>query len=69
MANVNQVITLGVGTPSDIEHFILLGLGSLQVGVIESWTLQSRDITWGLDDRDTDWDLLDRSTTWTVEDK
>ena len=69
MANVNQVITLGVGTPSDIEHFILLGLGSLQVGVIESWTLQNRSFEFTLDDRDIDWDLLDRDTAWTVEDK
>ncbi|MCB9135148.1 MAG: hypothetical protein H6636_06965 [Anaerolineales bacterium] len=26
MADVNQVITLGIGTPGDIPHFILLGL-------------------------------------------
>lgn len=26
MADVNQIITLGVGTPSDIPHFILVGL-------------------------------------------
>jgi hypothetical protein len=31
MADVNQVITLGVGTPSDIEHFVLFGLGSGEV--------------------------------------
>lgn len=26
MPDINEVITLGVGTPSSIEHFILLGL-------------------------------------------
>ena len=28
MADINQVITLGIGTPSDIEHFILVGLNA-----------------------------------------
>ena len=26
MADVNQIITLGIGTPADIPHFILVGL-------------------------------------------
>lgn len=26
MADINQVITLGVGTPADIPHFVLVGL-------------------------------------------
>lgn len=26
MADINQIITIGVGTPADIEHFILVGL-------------------------------------------
>ncbi len=26
MADINQIITLGIGTPSDIEHFVLFGL-------------------------------------------
>lgn len=29
MADINQVITLGIGEPADIEHFILLGLNGL----------------------------------------
>jgi hypothetical protein len=33
MADINQVITLGIGTPGDIEHFILVGLNSAQAGV------------------------------------
>lgn len=28
MADVNQLITLGIGTPSDIEHLTLFGLGA-----------------------------------------
>lgn len=26
MADVNNVITLGIGTPSSVEHFVLVGL-------------------------------------------
>ena len=26
MADINQVISLGIGTPADIKHFILFGL-------------------------------------------
>lgn len=26
MADINQIITLGIGTPSDIGHFVLVGL-------------------------------------------
>ena len=26
MADINQVITLGIGTPADIPHFVLVGL-------------------------------------------
>ena len=26
MADVHQIVTLGIGTPSDIPHFILMGL-------------------------------------------
>ena len=28
MADINQVITLGIGTPADISHFILFGLNT-----------------------------------------
>ena len=28
MADINQIISLGIGTPADIEHFILLGLNA-----------------------------------------
>lgn len=26
MADVNQLLTLGIGTPADIAHFVLVGL-------------------------------------------
>lgn len=26
MADINEIVTLGIGTPSSIKHFILLGL-------------------------------------------
>jgi hypothetical protein len=34
MADINQVVTLGIGTPADIPHFLLLGLslGAAPVG-------------------------------------
>lgn len=28
MAQINQIITIGIGTPGDIEHFILVGLSA-----------------------------------------
>jgi hypothetical protein len=31
MADINQIITLGIGTPSDIEHFTLVGLNASSV--------------------------------------
>ena len=35
MADINQIITLGIGTPSDIEHFILFGLNTSVGGEVE----------------------------------
>ena len=36
MADINQVVTLGIGTPADIEHFILFGLNALGIeGVVD----------------------------------
>lgn len=31
MADIHHVITLGIGTPADIPHFILVGLSPLGV--------------------------------------
>ena len=28
MSDINQIITLGIGTPADIKHFILVGLNT-----------------------------------------
>lgn len=33
MADINQIITLGIGTPSDIEHLTLVGLNAEDVPV------------------------------------
>lgn len=30
MPDINEIITLGIGTPSDIPHFILFGLSPSQ---------------------------------------
>ena len=54
MADINQVITLGIGTPSDIEHFVLVGLNANpSYGGIINATLYNRSIKAGtLEDRD-----------------
>lgn len=41
MADINHVVTLGIGTPGDIEHFILLGLNGA-TSVTPQWVLMSR---------------------------
>jgi hypothetical protein len=44
LADINQIITLGIGTPADIEHFILMGLNATgPVAVIDAtpdWIVQ-----------------------------
>lgn len=35
MADIHQVISLGIGTPSDVPHFLLLGL-SINVVLLAS---------------------------------
>lgn len=71
MADIHQIITLGIGTPSDIEHLTLFGLsatGSVATTPeVRTWSLRDRDILWSLDERDTALSLRDRDTTWTVE--
>ena len=63
MGDLNQVITLGIGTPADIEHFILFGLnitvvyGTIPVNLYDrdilSGTLHNREILGaGLQERD-----------------
>jgi len=34
MSNINQTITLGIGTPASIRHFILFGLNGASVGTV-----------------------------------
>ena len=31
MADINQLLSLGIGAPSDIPHFLLLGLSPSQI--------------------------------------
>ena len=59
MADINQIITLGIGTPADLEHFILVGLNATgSVAVVDpraivitvasetrTFTVQSEDRT------------------------
>lgn len=43
MADINEIITLGLGAPSDIPHFVLLGLSVVQVAPDASadWIVQA----------------------------
>jgi hypothetical protein len=36
MADINHLITLGIGTPADIPHFLLLGLSGAAPAVPEA---------------------------------
>lgn len=35
MADINQIISLGIGSPASIEHFILVGLSAGTASVVE----------------------------------
>ena len=59
MADINQVITLGIGTPSDIEHFILLGLN----GVQHTTAPDCRTMTPATESREYDVPAEDRTIT------
>jgi len=53
MADINQVITLGIGTPAGIPEFLTFGL---QLG--GTWAVQS--------DESTIWtEIADESVVWT----
>jgi hypothetical protein len=58
--DINQLITLGVGIPADIEHLVLFGLTIAVIGEVSatlhersfgSCTLDDRDIAVGLYER------------------
>ncbi len=60
MTDINQMTTLGIGTPADIPHFVLFGLtiqvhGAVDVTLHERLfgiaTLDDRDIATGLFER------------------
>lgn len=41
MANINQVITIGIGTPSSVKGFLTLGLGiESTITIIEPGTVR-----------------------------
>ncbi len=67
MANINQIITLGIGTPSGIKEFITFGL---QINPLAPslWTEKINAITSWADktDASTTWsDKADATTNWT----
>lgn len=58
MADIHQIITLGIGTPADIEHFILVGLNATgAVDLVDPYAIiltvaaETRTITIEADDR------------------
>ena len=68
MADINQVITLGIGTPGGIKEFLTFGL---QIGAEASiWTKQTDSVTsWSNQANETTtWtEQTDTSTTWTPQ--
>lgn len=68
MADINQVITLGIGTPAGIKEFLTFGL-QIGEGVPSPWTKQD-DVssTWSAqsDNSDTWTKQTDSSDTWTI---
>lgn len=68
MADINQIITLGIGTPGGIKEFLTLGL---QIGAEASvWTKQPDSVTvWsGQADEASAWsEQADESTAWTPQ--
>lgn len=62
MADINQVITLGVGTPADVLHFLLIGL-NINPDVVDyrPTTLHERSLTLELDLRSLGLTLEERS--------
>lgn len=68
MADINQIITLGIGTPADIPHFILFGLNIPTLGIFDlkarkrlgnfdvderiEHSMRSRNIALDMDNRD-----------------
>ena len=45
MANINQTITLGIGTPASIPYFLLFGLGINVVSDADVITMESISIS------------------------
>ncbi len=67
MADINQVITLGIGTPSGIKEFLTFGL-QIGAGVPNPWTDQADVATsWGDQANAAGvWtEQTDETTTWT----
>lgn len=71
MSNLNHVITLGIGTPGDIEHFILFGLSPSTSPVTEAytWHLEARELDLTLPARDLAWSLGARDLAWTLPER
>jgi hypothetical protein len=59
MADINQVITLGIGTPGGIKEFLTFGL-QIGAGEPNPWTIQANS--------STTWSTSANSlTTWTEQ--
>lgn len=69
MADINQVITLGIGTPAGIKEFLTFGL-QIGTGVPNPWTpVADVSTTWSSKvDSITVWtEQTDASSTWTEQ--
>lgn len=70
MADINQVITLGIGTPAGIKEFLTFGLQIGVAVVVQTWTKQNDVSTTYAAQSNiaTTWiKQSDESDTWTVQ--
>ena len=69
MADINQIISLGIGSPASIKYYITFGLGISEgaQAIVKGWTLFSRNTTWTIDERDLDLSLYERDFSWTLD--
>ena len=72
MADVQNVITLGIGSaPGSIKFFVLMGLDTNPVAAVTgivAWKLPTRDFALTLKDRNFSSTLSVRDFAWTLDD-
>lgn len=67
MSDINQMITLGIGTPADVLHFVLVGL-NVRPAIVDyrAVSLRSRSLVLELAQRSLELSLAERSLSLTL---